>query len=325
MATRTKRIALVLVTFLIVLGITVYGFVQIVFQLTDMKEPLKKAAITERDLTLDIFGGRISEEKQKRFEQVSGDTFYSDSRIEDLATYWLLILVPTFAITTIVVTTTNYFVRRRRTRIREREEARLRNEYYRKYPLPQTCYKVTCTDSLNRSSDLVQPLLYLWFEDNSIHIVNSDYHRDIGKIIISYDSIVCFSRYGDFFTSTRVYEESPSFGRFVAGSLIGGGVGAIVASRGSIASQTKVHDHRETILVLSEDGQESYLFFDPNLFQILMHRMPNKEITYLSKSLKESKGSDVVEKLKTLGELQEKGHISKEEFDRLKSELLKSS
>ncbi|MBB6695310.1 hypothetical protein H7B90_28330 [Cohnella xylanilytica] len=179
-----KQLAFITATFIISSAVVLYFFVQIVFRIPDTKGPLEQAKITKKELVMDVFGVRVPEEKQKRFEQITGDTFYSDNRLEDIESNLVFILAPSIVITVLVVAMASHFNRKRKWRMVLQEEARLRGEYARKYPLPPTYYKVTCSDCLNYNPDIVKPSLVLWFANNSIQIINNDYHHDIGKMAI---------------------------------------------------------------------------------------------------------------------------------------------
>jgi uncharacterized membrane protein len=319
---RKFKLAIVyLVVFVISVVVVLFLFVQILFQIPALSEPLVKAGITRTELLLDTLGNPIPVEKQLAYEKNEGDTFYSGTdKLEKYQFYGMFIVSPALLLTALVIGVTKSIRMRRAWRKYIQKDTILKNEYFGKYPLPPNHHKIACTDVLHYNPDIVQPSLYLWFENQFIHIINFDYRNDIGKKMISLNDISYFCRYGDFFTSTNVYEKSPSFGTTVAGALIGGGVGAVIASQGVITSSTKVHDNRETILKVEEEGQEKYLFFDPNAYNVFMHQIPDKEIQHVSRS-----GNNLVDKLAKLGELKEKGFISEEEFNKLKADLLNSN
>lgn len=324
MRKKAKQLAFILVTFICSTFIVIYSFIQLIFAVSDLEDPLRKANITEKDLFLDYFGTQISEEKQKAYEKFSGEPFSSDDGIKDQIEGYAVVIVPSLVITGLITSLTNSIFKKRALRRRLTQETHMQEEYLSKYSLPSSAFRVTCIDNLNFSPLMPRQQLRLWFKEGSVHMISFNYRNDIGEVIIKNDSIVFFSRYGDMFTSTNVYEKAPAFSQAFLGCLIGGGVGAILANKGTIASTTRVHDRRETILLVNENGQEKYLFFDPNFYNILIHQIPGKEMSFISKIPQNNSSNSLVEDLIKIGELHEKGHLSKEEFDYLKEEMLKS-
>lgn len=157
------------------------------------------------------------------------------------------------------------------------------------------------------------------------------------------DDIVCFLTIGDIrhfqtISGGELTGGGSDIGKAIVGGLLFGAVGAIVNSRDKInmtAFQTEVHkiDERVIRLVINNKfidfmPDEAVVNIDGKTEKVSTidafgKLMPQKDYRILSvKQGKVDKQDDEIEKIKRLSELQEKGIISKEDFEEKKKELL---
>ncbi|MCC5911723.1 MAG: hypothetical protein JJT76_14960 [Clostridiaceae bacterium] len=161
-----------------------------------------------------------------------------------------------------------------------RERSLKQQDYLEKYNVGNDAIYIKCLDCKTYNINAKNAHVIIWYDNDKINVIGREFTNDIGKIQIDINNIICFLRYGDFYTSSNIKGGDSSFERAALGYLLAGDVGAIIASRNPIVSSTEVHDKRETLLIVREDNIEKYLFFEPELYNYLMHLIPTKEINY---------------------------------------------
>ena len=321
-----RKIIYILFAFIISSIFITWGLSQLVLEDDpQVKEALVKSKISQVEYILATCGKQLPDSKVKVYNSMvkkSSQFDYSKENFETYAKTWLLLLIPSLALT--FTLSIPYFLIEdgieRKKRIKQ--ETSIKESYMEKYLLNGKEAKAKIIDSTISNKQIINKILICWSENNAINFVNNDYHNDLGVFTIQFSDIICFSRYGDFYTSMNVSGGDSSFGRAALGYLIAGPSGAIIASRNTISSQTIVHDRRETLLFVQENNEEKYIFLDPNFYDALMHILPSKEINIMARKGNKYEGNnDKFEKIKKLGELKDKGYIDESEFIKLKSEL----
>ena len=318
---KINYILIIILIFIINIGLIDWALTNIVYMYPENNKMFTEANITKHDLAFFILQKNLPDEKNEKFMTLSGADLNKTK-----GAILKFILIPSAILTGIMFLIIYSLLYSRKIKKDERkhkdEEKRRRDEYLNKYKLSNSINTYNCSDSIYYNDTLKGKKLIIWFEDNSINMINSDFHKDIGKIIINYNDIFCFSRYGDFYTSTNVQGGGTNFDRALLGYVIAGGVGAVVASREPINSKTTIHDKRETLVIIKGNEQEAYLFFEPEFYNVLMHQIPNKEVSYITKNTPKGDEKNNLDRLMQLGEMKDKGYINQEEFDKLKKELI---
>lgn len=323
---KKKDLLIVAVTFLVSLIIILACIVEIYYkQVPQVSNAAKISHISKVEVALDVFGVKIPDEKVKIYNSMVSEKEKIDySKIDSTTRVNSIELIILFAaILTIIITLPYYSIKSRiikRKAIKKDKE--LRKRYIEKYSLIGKNYYTKCIDSTLYNKDISGKSLVAWQEENGINFVNREYKNDIGIVKLNLDDIVCFSRYGDFYTSLNISGGDSSYGRAAMGYLLAGAAGAIIASRNSISSRTEVHDNRETLIFINEGEGEKYLFFEPDFYDFLMHIIPSKEINHKVNVEAKTKNSSKLDELNKLAELKEKGIIDELEFSKLKNELI---
>lgn len=321
MKSRAEQLMIVAIIFICSLLITMWGWTEVLDYFPEVNDPIVQSGITKSELLLGILGRDIPPEKEQKFNEITGKPFSSDNTFEGLSIFINFIIVPS-AILTAIVFAIYYSVT---SRIEKKkwiiEDKILKDKYISKYPVGVKPLNVKCIDSETYDKALMKKELILWIDQGVINMINCNYRNDIGKFQICIDQVLFFSRYGDFYTTTHINGGSSSYGKAALGYLVAGGVGAIIASREPVSGTSIVHDKRETLIVFEENSNEKYLFFEPKLYDYLMHYMPTKEIAHRINQLN-NPTDDKFQKLIKLGELKDKNLISNVEFEKLKSELI---
>lgn len=323
---KKKDILIVLITFIFSMILSSFAIIEIERKYSsEFKNAMDKAGISKIEAALDIYGKNIPEKKVKIYNSIIDEKYKIDyskkdmySRFKDIE----IVIVIAIILTAIIDTPYFSFMSRLRLKRKRKEELFMKNEYINKYSLSDKKFYVKCLESVNYNSQIKNKELVTWLEGGFINFVNRDYKNDIGLIKINLDAIMCFSRFGDFYTSLNISGGDSSYGKAALGYLIAGAAGAIVASRNALSSYTEVHDKRETILFINDGDEEKYIFFEPNFYDFLMHSIPGKEINHKLKNETNVSGNSKVEELRQLGELREKGVINQEEFEKLKINLI---
>lgn len=325
--TNKRDIVYFLFAFMISITFITCGIIQIVFKENpNLKESLEKSNISQVEFAFAMYGKHVPDNKLKIYNSmVSKDVQidYSKDSFKNYAKNWLMGLIPSLILTVIFFIPYSSIKERIKRKNMIRKEELLEESYIKKYSLSGNLTKVKCIDGTISNKQIINKVLIYWSENNTIYLVNNDYHNDLGLFNIQFKDIICFSRYGDFYTSIDIKGGDSSFGMAALGYLIAGVAGAIIASRNSVSSKTVIHDERETLLFIRENDEEKYIFLEPKFYDFLMHILPNKEIGIMTnKENKYEKDNDKFEKIKKLGELKDKGYINESEFIKLKSELI---
>lgn len=324
MRAKKKDILYIFTTFIISMIFVTCVIVQILVSQTNLTMPLKKANISKVELGLSLYGWNIPEKEASIYNSlVSKDARLNNKYgMKEYMGIVLFILLPSGICTALLyrpyrsikdIIRHNNIIKNNRL---------LKENYTKKYSIQWTEPTVECIASSTSNQQIIHRNLLVLISNDCIDFINSNYKDDIGIIKIPLSDIICFSRFGDFYTSLEVNGGGSSFGRAALGYLMAGPSGAIIASRNGVNSETIVHDNRETLLFIKEDGEEKYIFFEPKFYDLLMHIIPNKEITYVNHNNSQGRESNKLEQLKKLCELKEKGHINESEFLKLKNELL---
>ncbi|KUO73232.1 MAG: hypothetical protein APF77_12415 [Clostridia bacterium BRH_c25] len=321
MKSRVRQLLLALIIFLCSSLITIWGWIEIIDYIPEINNPIVKADITKSELFFIFLGQDIPSEKDKKFNDITGKPFNSNNNSEKFNIITNFIIMPSAILTSIVLIIYYCVITRIERKKRIREDKLLKDNYFTKYPIREKALYAKCIESGTYNEVLMNKHLMLWIDQGSINIINSNYKNDIGKFQISIEQIVFYSRYGDFYTTTHINGGNSSYGKAALGYLVAGSAGAIIASREPVSGTTIVHDKRETLIVFKDDSIEKYLFFEPKLYDYLMHYMPTKEIAHKIDKLK-VQDEDKFQKLIKIGELKDKGLISDVEFEKLKSELI---
>lgn len=205
----------------------------------------------------------------------------------------------------------------------------LNNKYYIEQGAQINSKKFYCYGQSNHFNALINQHHVIWFSTNQIFLINANYNFSYGKITIPLENLICFSRYGDFYTSTNISGGGTNAAGAVLGYALAGTAGAIAASRQKIQSQTIVHDKRETLLLFNFEGKDEFIFLDPQAYEYLLHIIPNKEFSFV---MNINKSKDIpkqnenihssIKQLKELQLLKEKGTITEDEFIVLKEKII---
>lgn len=306
------------------------GMLQIVFKAQpEVKVALETAGISQFNFALATYGKQLPEDKVEIYNAMvkkENQIDYSEDNLGSYLNMWLTVLRLALVIT-IIISIIYFTIRNKINRKRKmKQDALLNKKYMEKYSLNGNEIKVKCINGDISNNQIINKLLILWRKNDAIYFINNDYYNDFGLFKINYNDIICYSRYGDFYTSTNIEGGGSSMGMAFLGQLFGGDAGAIIASRNPITSETIVHDKRETLVFIKDNNEEKYIFFDPNFYDILMHTFPDKEIDIISKKGKTSgnnnaNNNDKIEKIRKIGELKDNGYIDETEFIKLKNEL----
>lgn len=322
-----KDIIYFLLVFIISIAFISWGIVGFFLkECPNDKEALVKSKISQVEFTLALYGKHLPDNKVKVYNTLvdkSSQFDYTNDNLKAYKVMWALGVIPSLVLTAILFGP--YLLIKDKIKIRKiiKQEALLKGNYMKKYSLNSKVTRVRCFDGTALNKQIINNLLVYWIENDAIYFINNDFHNDLGLFSIQFNDIICFSRYGDFYTSMNIDGGDSSFGKAALGYLIAGPAGAIIASRNSINSETVVHDKRETLLFIKENNKEKYIFFDPKFYDALMHVLPSKEINIMAKKGKEHEEiNDKFEKIKKLGELKEKGYIDESEFIKLKNQLI---
>lgn len=314
-----RHLLLIPVIFIISMILVSFLMIQLVLNLPALKPAFKRAKVSNTEIVSMIYGKDLPANEVKIINSMVSKDYKitPDSKSENSI---IFIIVPAAVITFIFLYVENSIQNNRKRKKEEFDKKTLKENYIKKYPFVDKKAISLCIDGTSSYNDLINKKLIIWHEQNTINIINNDYTCDIGKIIININNILCFSRYGDFYTSTNIKGGDSSFSKAALGYFIAGGVGAMVASRNSVSSETIVHDNRETIIFIKEGNEIAHLFFEPDLYDYLMHIIPVKEMN--NKIPNDINVERNYDKLVNLIEMKEKGLISEVEFIKLKNEFI---
>lgn len=211
--------------------------------------------------------------------------------------------------------------------IGKKKNERLEMEYLNKYPTNdrKIVAKCSATDIQNMTVMIDQNVI-VWLENKTIHIINSDYKSDFGLLSIKEEEIVSFTRYGDFYTAHEMKIGETAYKRAPYGCMIPSGQGSCSA-KNKVKSSVNVHNRKETLIFVNINGNDGVLYFEPDVFDVLIRLFPKKELHYqrtfeTAGGTQKSEEDKMTEHLIKLGDLKEKGLISEEAFEKLKSELI---
>jgi hypothetical protein len=329
MKIRRIDFALLLIMFIMSTILVSYALAQFFYSFSGSKSAFESANISKKDVMLTFYGKSIPEKKIKIYNKnvkATGKMINSKNNLSDTIKGSILVVIPSIFITSFIYAVYSA-VRKEKERSNEKKayienDGRMKQQYIGKYGLEGKDNIVYCIDGQGYDSILTGKSLVVWKDNKYLNLINSSYKEDIGLFKINLDKLYCFSRYGDFYTTLSVSGGDTSFGGAAIGYALAGGVGAILASRNPIKGETTVHDNRETIIIFYDDYTLKYIFFEPKFYDYLMHTIPNKEINHKTNQLQNLDSYDKVYKLKELSHLKEKGHITEDEFSKLKKELI---
>lgn len=198
--------------------------------------------------------------------------------------------------------------------------------------VPSDSSIVTCINNFKLADKL-----YIWVKENTLLFfpayswVNEEYHI-LYKIPIN--NIEYFATQGQVTSETVVSGGGGTGGGIsLAGAVIGGVIagpaGAIIGSRKKtqiepIKSETRTNDNRETVMNFYKNDIRKTLVFAHDDFSTLLKLIPNKTYENFIKtngSIQNNEES-LVEQIKGLADLKDKGIITEEEFSLKKKQLL---
>ncbi len=201
------------------------------------------------------------------------------------------------------------------------------------YNVPNGCSIITCMKGHN----ILVGKVFVWIDDNILHLCPAQSHYDekyytLYKIPIL--NIEYFSTQGQITHETKISGGGGTGGGVsiagaVVGGVIAGPVGAIIGSRKKtniepIKSTTTKKDNRETFINFYENGEKSSLFFAFDDFSTLLKLIPSKSYENFVKlsSSSQNMQESIVEQIKGLADLRDKGIITEDEFNLKKKQLL---
>lgn len=334
--TKRGKFIQIFILFLLSMMIVTCIWVKLIVSMPDLAEPLKEAEISKMEIVLSFYGIDISKEKIMLFSSIIKDksVLKESSGSEKIESFIKYISIPSGILTAVIFGVYSRIVNDMRQKKMVKDKIKkdkiLKERYFSKYIIGQNSLNLTCLEGTTYDEKMSGKKLIIWLDHDGINMINSDFTNDIGKYVIKFENVLYFSRYGDFYTTMNIEGGDSSFSSAFLGYLIAGDVGAIVASRKPVTSDTIVNDNRETLLVIKENDKEKYLFFEPKLYEVLMRNIPNKEMNNIMKTMVGNKNIkndkydkyDKYDKLVKLGDMRDKGYISDEEFNNLKTELI---
>jgi len=171
-----------------------------------------------------------------------------------------------------------------------------------RFGVPNSAQKVKCYSGdrsfsekyLSGSGDV-----YFWTDNANLFFApafnSSITFKCGGAIKIPFINIKSFSRQGDSYNEVHITGGGGGGGAgssikgAIVGGIIAGEAGAIIGSRkkinpiNPIKTENRFIDKRQTIIEMSYGRNDSYLFFDSDIYDKLLKIIPNKEITFASK------------------------------------------
>lgn len=313
----------VIILFIISLSLVTTFLVHILYSYSDENERFKKTNITKTELALALYGKPLPDSKLQAFNSLGDHKIDNNKdKITDYIKMYSILLIPSIILTAFLSRPYFSFKNSLERGRKKRAEDLLKKNYNKKYSINEHSYIVQCIDSSSYNKEITNKSLIAWKENNIINFVNSDYTDDIGILKINLNDITCFSRFGDFYTTSHINGGDSSYSRAALGYLLAGPAGAIISSRNPVSGETMLHDNRETLLFINKNNEEKFVFFEPKFYDFLIHIIPNKEINHKMNTEAKINSDDKLEKLRKLGDLKEKGYINSDEFDKLKSELI---
>lgn len=324
-----KRLVVAMVIFFMVFMIISELFARFFYFLYYREFDLNSLGFQIRDFRALIFHIPISVEKSQAFFNLTGYAFEFNVFQEWLIVFSFIVGTSLFVSAAIYLIIFSIKDGIKKKKIKKLDIMKA-NDYLKHYQIIPNAPRFQCYGANNRFSVLNGNRIFFWFMNHKIHIIHVDFKRDFGKVEIDLDSIVSFSRYGDFYTTMNMRGGNFNVGGAIAGFLIAGGIGSIVAGRDNISAQTVIHDKRQTLIFIHENNQDSYIFLEPNAFDLLMHVIPSKEFSYVvnranliqQESKLKIEQEDALKKINELIELKDKGALTEDEFIKLKTKII---
>ncbi len=288
--------------------------------------------ISKIEVLASNFGFDVVQQKDDMFFEITGSHFnkLGLSGEEMLVVYGTFFVISLF-FSMIFLLIISSKKRTKEEKIYYKNEQMLSDQYFRKNNTPVHAAKFFCYSTSSAYCSLQNQNIIVWISNETIYFLNSEFQNSFGRVEISLSEILCFSRYGDFYTSTNVSGGGINLGGAVLGYALGGVAGSIIAGREKIKTETRVHDQRQTLVLIEKDNKEEFIFFEPNAYNYLIHSIPKKEYRFVLNNIgaKENKSietgnveKDKIDKLKDLQDLKMNGTIDEKEFAALKKEIL---
>jgi hypothetical protein len=234
------------------------------------------------------------------------------------------------------------------------------NRDFVKVNIPDKCLKVNCKNGefrndmrdLNsdnfwtRKTNILMGINYFWKSDDCLYFyptidcIETNRWRlsniEFKIATIRIDEIQYFQRVSKVFSEKKISGGGgggSSIGNAILGGAIAGPVGAIIASRKKIDPikiEKTTNVVKSCILCYFRNGFGYLVSFDYDDYKVFNEYIPDKEYyfvkdnTKINTNLKESiQETNVIQKIRELGNLKDEGLITQEEFDEKKKELLK--
>lgn len=201
--------------------------------------------------------------------------------------------------------------------------------------------KKCVNDFIEKSVDL-----YLGFDNSSFYLIDDDCIASLKKTnelkafekalkykaAIKVNDIIFFSKEGDVQYTTAISGGGgggSSIGGAIIGAVIAGGVGAVIGSRKKVEeihSTVEEHDNRITVIRYKNNGKIEEISIDGVLaYDFLLKHIPEKDLLNIQLEVnKSSNGASAEERLVKLKSLYEKELINKDEYEKMRSEVLES-
>lgn len=216
------------------------------------------------------------------------------------------------------------------------------DEIFKSLAIPSDCDEVNFIREVSVEDKYVfdKNKFYFWLQDKKINYfpVKKDvwYKDEFNRIVhhktIDIDKIQNFYIDGDVIYENKISGGGgggSSIGKAIAGSVIAGSTGAIIASRNktdSINSELIKHDFRKLIIkYIDENDNEDKVILEHTYYEKLKKLLPRKEKAVVENKNPNNDNGDsdnILDDIKKLGELKELGLITSEEFDTKKQVLL---
>lgn len=235
----------------------------------------------------------------------------------------------------------------------EERKVNLVNELQENISMPKEAIKVWCNKGLKHIEDDMEKrelsckygyYVMFWKEQNNLYYTYgyngnykySDWEKFNGEMPvfkISDKDFLFYAREGEFYIKTDVSGGGTDYGRAIVGGLLFGPAGAIVASRNKTKTSTMEIDKRTTILYYKYNDELADAHFDKKTYNLFKSLFPSKDSSVVDRLSKlasknveqissEKIEEDVYTKIEKLGNLKDKGYITKEEFNIKKKQLL---
>lgn len=212
---------------------------------------------------------------------------------------------------------------------KQQKEDEQKRKHMEEHSIPEDASLLCCTSIVVNQIELEgNREIFSWKDNNILYLCGTHKDSNVRKISIPIKDIKFYTRNGDYRVDTIVEGGGVNVGGAIVGSVVAGGVGALLAGREKITTTNKEIDDRNTYLYYSENNQNKRMVFTSKGYKELLKLIPEKEIRYIEnnkivESSKYQKDNDNVYKdIERLAELKDKGILTEEEFNQKKQLLL---